>query len=496
MSHSARLDRTCFWVVVTVALFVFSVGCERTHAPELIDAQSAQVLDDLDSKSPLDQELKSLLVSHSNGAGVDFFRLPRSNQLHRIPQDPLNPLTTHKVRLGKFLFNETALAMNNVRPEGEEAYSCGSCHLASGRFAANVPQGMAEGGMGFGLIGEGRVFNPTYDSNPDMPDCQPIRTPSFLNGAYQELMLWNGAFGGVGDNIGTEAKWAAGSPLESNWLGMQGLESQAHGGLRAHRMEDVESSRITAIPEYQRLFRKAFPGEAEPINRLNTALAIAAFERTVLANEAPFQKWLQGNTNAMTEQEKRGAIVFFGNGNCVGCHTGPGLNSMTFNAMGMKDLDGAWDMARVNLAPFGGTVPDDARRGRGGFTGNPDDDYKFKTPPLYNLLDGPFYGHGASFSSIRDVVLYMNAGIPENPLVPVSQLAPEFQPLGLTNDEIDDVVSFLETALYDDDLMRYQPTRLPSGNCFPVNDPMARVDLGCESPMRVAHTPGELGRGR
>lgn len=429
----------------------------------------------------LDVRLRSLLITKSEDHSLEFFLLPKSTHLRDIPQDPKNPLTPPKIHLGKLLYHETALAIDNVRPEGREAYSCASCHHAQGGFAANLPQGIAEGGIGFGALGEGRSFDPAYDSGPNAPDCQPIRTPTSLNTAYQELMLWNGQFGGVGDNLATEGRWTEGTPLESNFLGMHGLETQAHAGLEVHRMGGIELSRVSKIPQYKGRFRSAFPGDPQPINWLNAALAIAAYERSLLANKAPFQRWLRGNKRAMTSQQKRGALVFFGDAGCANCHTGPALNSMTFHALGMNDLDGGWEIARVNLDPFGGSVPDNTRRGRGGFTGRAEDDYKFKTPQLYNLIDSPYYGHGGSFSSLQEVVVYMNAGLAENAAVPESQLAEEFHALGLSERDIHDLVAFLESGLYDADLARYVPRRLPSGNCFPVNDEQARSDLGCDT---------------
>jgi cytochrome c peroxidase len=426
----------------------------------------------------LDRELRAALLAHSGEEGLEYFRLPRHNEMDKIPQDPKNPLTHDKVKLGRFLYHETALAVNNLRPEGREAYSCASCHHAQGGFMANLPQGMGEGASGFGTSGEGRVFDADYDSAPDAPDCQPIRTPTAMNTAYQELMLWNGQFGGVGDNVGTEDQWTEGTPKESNRLGLHGLETQAHAGLAVHRMGDVELSRVAEIPRYRAMFRKVFPDDPEPINRLNAALAIAAYERTLLPDEAPFQLWLRGKRDAMTPAQKHGAIVFFGKGECATCHTGPALNSMTFHALGMNDLDGACD-SPVNLGPFGGSVPDDVRQGRGGFTKRLEDMYKFKTPQLYNLMNSPFLGHGASFPGVRAVVEYKNAGVPENAMVPPEAIAPEFHPLGLAPREVDDLVAFIEEALYDANLERYLPSHVPSGNCFPTNDPQSQIDLGC-----------------
>jgi cytochrome c peroxidase len=316
-----------------------------------------------------------------------------------------------------------------------------------------------------------------------------------MNAAYQELMLWNGQFGGVGDNLGTEDLWLEGTPLESNRLGLHGLETQAHAGLAVHRMGDVDLSRIMEIPAYAELFAQAFPGESEPINRYNAALAVAAYERTLLATLSPFQRWLRGERRAMSPREKRGAILFFGDAGCASCHTGPALSSMSFHALGMNDLDGSYDPSRVFLDFANGTVPDNVRQGRGGFTGRAEDMYEFKTPQLYNLLDSPFYGHGSSFASVREVVEYKNAALPENAIVPTDRLAEEFVPLGLGDSEIDDIVAFLELSLYDSALLRYAPDELLSGNCFPNNDPESRHDLGCDPAPVTDPRPPLLAEG-
>ena len=106
--------------------------------------------------------------------------------------------------------------------------------------------------------------------------------------------------------------------------------------------------------------------------------------------------------------------------------------------------------------------------------------FKFKVPQLYNLEDSGFYGHGSSMRSIRQVLEYKNDARKENGLVPDSQLADEFVPQNLTASELDDLEAFVKHALRDPDLMRYQPSTVVSGNCFPNNDPMSRSQLGCE----------------
>ncbi|MEL6846492.1 MAG: cytochrome-c peroxidase, partial [Bacteroidota bacterium] len=203
-------------------------------------------------------------------------------------------------------------------------------------------------------------------------------------------------------------------------------------------------------------------------------LAMAAYERTTLSNEAPFQQWLAGKGDAMTEAEKKGAILFFGEAGCVRCHTGPALNSTAFYALGMNDLDGEG----VTYVPAQASFT--SAEGRGGFTGKDEDYYKFKVPQLYNLKDSPFYGHGANFTSVKSVIEYKNAAQPQNTNVPASQIHDGFQPLNLSNEEIDQLTIFIENSLYDPNLDRYAPDQLPSGNCFPNSDAQSRIDLNCE----------------
>ncbi|MEH6537132.1 MAG: cytochrome c peroxidase [Psychroserpens sp.] len=399
----------------------------------------------------------------------DVLIQPLATDFNLIPNDANNPLTEAKVTLGKLLFHETGLGMNANMDEGMQTYSCASCHHAKAGFQSGILQGIGEGGMGFGINGEGRFKNALY-LETDL-DVQPIRTPSVLNVAYQDVMLWNGQFGATGTNEGTEANWTVGTPKETNNLGFEGVETQAIAGLDVHRMVIDEDFILNS--EYKDMFDEAFPNvdASERYSKLNAALAIAAYERTLLPNQAPFQQWLNGNLSAMNEQETEGALLFFDDAKCFSCHSGPALNAMDFHALGMKDLAGE------NILT---TIDDATKRGRGGFTGNPDDDYKFKTPQLYNLKDVTFFGHGGSFQTIEDVIRYKNNAVVENQDVPSAQLSTLFTPLNLTDEEIDAITAFLENALYDSNLQRYVPEELPSGNCFPNADTVSSQDMGCE----------------
>ncbi|MEM6630371.1 MAG: cytochrome c peroxidase [Bacteroidota bacterium] len=422
----------------------------------------------------LDDELRANIEKASPTGRIDFFKLPESDDFVNIPQDPNNPLTSEKVELGRLLFHETGLATEAKLENGMYTYSCASCHHVNAGFQAGLRQGIGEGGIGFGIRGEGRFMSSDY-AEEDL-DVQPMRSPSALNVAYQKVMLWSGKFGAKGVNQGTEAFWVPGTPVENNNLNFEGVETQALAGLTVHRLKlDIEE--IAVQSTYKESFDQAFPylDENQRYNNQNTALAIAAYERTLLANQAPFQKWLSGNLDAMNEAEKRGANLFFGKANCVSCHTGPALSTVgtvKFYALGMNDLIGS-DVIQSNPAAAD-------HLGRGGFTQVPEDMYKFKVPQLYNMKDSPFYGHGGSFTSIEEVVRYKNHAIAENPDVSEALLAQEFIPLDLTNEEIADLTSFLEEALYDSDLTRYVPSNLPSALCFPNNDPDSQQELGCQ----------------
>lgn len=419
--------------------------------------------------SELDTTLEATIFSASGNIGTFYYKLPDSNDFSNIPQDPNNPLTAEKVHLGQMLFHETALSVDANQSEGMGTYSCASCHHAKAGFQAGKRQGIGDGGVGFGLLGEARVMHSSYSSTS--VDVQPIKSPTALNTAYQKVMLWNGQFGATGMNVGTESEWTIGTPKETNTLGFEGVETQAIAGLTVHRMNVNES--IVNNLDYKEYFDTAFGSVPvdERYTVKNAGLAIAAYERTLLANRAPFQEWLRGDLNAMSDDEKKGAALFFDKAQCFTCHNGPSLALMKFAALGMNDLFGG--------EILGNPVDDATRKGRGGFTQNPVDNYKFKVPQLYNLMSNGSYGHGASFNSIKEVIEYKNLAVKQNANVPDNALEYSFSPLGLTVEEIDQLALFVENALQDNYLERYVPESVMSGNCFPNNDIESQQDLGC-----------------
>ena len=366
---------------------------------------------------PALDEVLTALITFDGQRPLSNFQLPASTDFASIPQDPRNPLTEEKVALGRLLFHESALGMGAVNEEGIGTYSCATCHHAGAGFRSGARVAIGEGGSGWGTNGEGRTVAPAYRGGTF--DALPILSPTVLNSAYQEVIGWAGEFGVRGPNAGTDALWE-GSEAEINRLGYDGLEAQAIASLPKHRLFGDYQAVIDSFDTYARLWESVFGSDSANAERIG--LAIAAYERTLMANEAPFQRWLRGEEGAMSDAMKRGAIVYFGEGGCEVCHTGPALNQMEFYSLGMPDM--------IEL-PSG--MESDHGLGRGEFLQDPAWDHKYKVPQLYNLKDASFFGHGGTFRSIREVMDYYNDGVPEAP-VSQDQIAVFFRPLELTEE--------------------------------------------------------------
>ena len=422
--------------------------------------------------APIEYDMKEALNEASPTGSYTGYILPDENNLTAIPQDPKNPLTIEKIELGKMLFFETGLALEPMKPEEEGTYSCATCHVPERGFMPGNAQGIADGGMGFGALGDNRRKNPFYE--PEELDVQGARPLNLMNVAYVTNTSWSGAFGANNANIGTEHLWGNMPTTAVNHLGYSGLESQNIEGFELHRL--VVNKEVVDDLGYTPLFDAAFPDFAvdERYSEETGSLAISAYLRSMITNKAPFQQWLQGDESAMTKPQKHGAILFFGKAGCYRCHNGPALNNADeFYALGVNDL------YQSGLA-FATDENDIRNFGRGGFTGETADMHKFKVPQLYKMRETPFYFHGSSKRSMMEVIDYFNDGIPENDNVPIENIAPQFHPLNLTHQEKIELIDFLENALWDNEYQRYVPEFVLSGNCFPNNDETSRVELGCQ----------------
>ncbi len=424
------------------------------------------------SEDILDTQLLETIDNVSPTSSYQHYILPEYDDYASIPnQDPENPLTAAKIELGKMLFFETGLAQKPVNQEMRSTYSCGSCHIPSAGFTPGRFQGIADGGIGYGYSGEMRRKSAIYDEF--QIDAQGIRALSMFNTAFVTNTLWNGQFGGGDLNKGTESQWAKDTFTIINHEGYKALESQNLVNFKLHRMR-MDSEIIHELG-YNELFDKAFPelSETERYSEKGGSFAVSAYLRSLITSNAPFQKYLKGQKDALTEQEKRGAMLFFDKANCVSCHNGPAFNANQFIAIGVNDLH------EIQSA-LATSAEDKKNFGRGSFTGESRDYYKFKVPQLYNLRDAHFYFHGSSKNTLKEVVEYFNDAIPENSNVPKEHISPEFKPLNLTKQEIDDLVMFLKNGLFDPTYTKFVPNEVLSGNCFPNNDSFSRKDIGCQ----------------
>lgn len=471
------MQRLLTIAVSTALLSACSGGASDAPSPIVADpVTTPPTTTPVDPAVEARDNLLTLLDSTSPTGSYEAYILPASDDFDNIPQDPSNEITAAKVALGKLIYHETGITEGDIAPS-EGTFSCATCHSAQNGFKSGIRQGIGEGGIGFD---HRRVI----EGQEDVVDVQPVTSPTVLNTAYQEVMLWNGQFGNeiggvVNVGIDPDRHFTEGTPKEANLRNLSGLETQAVAGLGVHRMGASEGSLLRTNETYRQMFEDAF-GVAEPDDMIEAAaLSIAAFERTVLANQAPFQEYLRGDETAMSEAEVAGANVFFGKGNCYACHNGTALSSPVgsmgdevFMTVGFHDLD-IWEdtIGEVNEA---------TKHGRGGFTGDDLDRFKFKVPPLYNLIDTEVFGHGASFTSVEEVVRYKVAAIPQHPQVEITDLDYRFTPVDLTEEEITNLIEFLEKSLHDADLMRYVPESLPSGNCPINNDEESRQELGCD----------------
>lgn len=236
-------------------------------------------------------------------------------------------------------------------------------------------------------------------------------------------------------------------------------------------------ARLMAIPEYQQLFADAFPGiRPADLGFQHAAQAIAAFIATKwFQNHSPFDQYLRGEAGAMSDAAKRGLLLFFGKARCGACHSGSLLTDQEFHNVGIPDIGPGVD----------GTGRDP---GRARVTGDPADAYRFRTPPLRNVvLTGP-YMHDGAFATLEEAVRHyrdvtrglleydarqldarLQGSVHQDGATTAAILATldtaVVRPLDLDETEIDELMAFLVSLTDPDAVLQLHdiPTRVPSG---------------------------------
>jgi cytochrome c peroxidase len=326
------------------------------------------------------------------------------------PED--NPQTPEKVALGKRLFEETRFSKTGD-------VSCATCHAAEKGFTDSP------------LVTSKGIEDLTGTRN----------APTVINAVYFTSMFWDGR-----------------SPS---------LEDQAlHPFINPVEMGLVDHEPILEVvrhdPEYVRAFEEVFGKKGDEITMDEVTKAIAAFERTLVAGNSRFDRWYYGGEDdALTAAEKRGFDLFINEGRCVSCHLveetqalftdnrfhniGAGINRIQDD---IDELAPEFLHAKATLQEVDEQVLSDQRTselGRFVLTKGFDDLGAFKTPTLRNVALSAPYMHDGSLETLRDVVVHYNNGGVTNEGDPVNDfLSGGIRPLDLTDQQIDDLVAFME----------------------------------------------------
>lgn len=311
-------------------------------------------------------------------------RLP--GELGPLPPVPIpasNPQTAAKVELGKMLFFDPRLSAN-------DHWACSTCHSPSFGYGDGLPRS-----LGFGDEKElGR------------------HSPTIINVAYNSSQFWDGR--------------------------AATMEDQAVGPIVASREMNSNPQQmigeITDIPFYNTKFKEVFGG---PPNMKNVGMAIAAFERTIVTGESKFDKYAKGDKKILTEQEKRGLILFVSKAACTQCHNGPNFTDSSFHNLGVpQEGPNAVDLGRFEV------------------TKDPKDKGAFKVPGLRSIAMSPPYMHTGVFGTLEEVVKFYNQGGGASP-----DKSPKILKLNMNDAEQQDLVAFLKTLT--GELPEVIPPQLP-----------------------------------
>ena len=303
---------------------------------------------------------------------VHYLGPQKLSNLPPVVIPPNNPQTSQKIQLGKLLYFDTRLSKDNT-------VSCATCHdPAMGWSDAGPTSKGINGQMG------GR------------------RSPPVSNSAYNPLQFWDGR----APSLEEQAKGPVENPIEMG------------------NTHEVMIRTVEDIPGYVEIFKKVFNDSKLSLDMI--ADAIASFERTVVTTDSPFDRFVKGDNQSLTPQEKKGLEIFNGKGHCTSCHYGGNFSDGRFHNLGVNPTDP--------------TKPDE---GRYVITKNPKDMGAFKTPTVRDASLRAPYMHNGSEKTLEEVVEFYNVG----GRLDDPNLDPLIVPLGLNEDEKKALVAFMTRAL-------------------------------------------------
>jgi len=321
----------------------------------------------------------------------------------KIPIPLLNPQTPEKAELGKMLFFDRRLS-------GDGTMSCATCH---------IPE------MGFS---DGQAISLSYPTTKNWRN-----SPTLINVAFNKFLFHDGRV----ETLEDQALFPMMSSFEMN----QNL--------------DFVEEEIRSVPEYLQFFKEVFG--TDDITRKRMAMAIAAFERTLISRNAPLDKYLNGNMEALSSDVKRGYEVFIGKGKCADCHYGVNLIDDKFHALNVPEHPEFQSdprvaatrrfVAKLNHYEDFRNLQEDP--GRYLITKDKKDWRAFKTPTLRDISKTEPYMHNGVFETLEEVIDFLDqGGGPGNTAL---------IPLALSAAEKHDLKAFLVEALAGDDITMATP---------------------------------------
>lgn len=283
-----------------------------------------------------------------------------------IPE--INPLSEAKIELGRHLFYDKRLSLNQTQ-------SCASCHQQALAFT----DGLA---VGVGSTGQKHTRG----------------AMSLANVVYATTFTWANPL--ISDlEIQSTIPLFGEKPVE---LGLAGQEEEL-------------ATRLREDSSYQELFAAAFPDESDPFNKLFVARAIASFERTLISGNSPYDRYLLGEEDALSESAKRGRALFFDESNdpnrsfeCFHCHGGPTFSDQLTHAKQSSGDAPFHNTGLYNVDPLGNYPPENL--GLVEFTMKPPDRGRFKAPTLRNIAVTAPYMHDGSVATLEEVIEHYARG--------------------------------------------------------------------------------------
>ena len=308
-----------------------------------------------------------------------------------------NPVTDAKARLGDMIFDEKRVSADNT-------IACNTCHSPRNGFTTHTETSRGVGDQ----LGKRNA-------------------PSILNAMFYKSMFWDGR----AETLEEQSTLPILNPVE---MGQKDPK-------------DVVA-KLAAIPEFVDAFQQVF---GHPVNWEDIGKALAAFERTRLSTQAPFERFLQGDEKALNASQRRGWALFTGKARCANCHTydaalplfgdnrfhntGVAAGRQDYNQLAAGAARSASSQAEKDRLAL---ETDFSELGRFLVTQKKEDIGAFKTPFLRDVLLTAPYMHDGSQETLWDVVEFFNKGGERNPF-----LDAEMKPLGLTDGEVGDLVNFL-----------------------------------------------------